>query len=249
MWNWECGIFQPNSIADILQAPVVQQDRVGPGLSCRPEFLEARHFNFNKAPWRLFFGFGHRVSDHYSELRIPHSEFSVERSKMVRLDQNSLSEVGTVVPPSPGAHCVLLESAQPWEGLTGVEDARAGGPGALDVAVRERGDAAERAQEVERGALGGEDGASSALNGKNRVATLHAGAILAFEHTAQRTIKRLKAAHSHGPAGENARSLGDDRGAPPHPWRGDPLGGEIAPRRIFAQGGVDQRLNGVRHQA
>ena len=79
-------------------------------------------------------------------------------ARWLSLNITQSDEVAAVVPAAPGPHRRLLERAQARRGLAGVPDAgRAAGRGRVDEARGEGGDAREVAEEVERGALAGED--------------------------------------------------------------------------------------------
>ncbi len=80
-------------------------------------------------------------------------------AQVVVLDQDRVVEPDAVVRAAAAADGVLLERAQAGRRLARVEDRRAGALDRVDVAARQRRDAAEAAEQVERSALAGEHGA------------------------------------------------------------------------------------------
>ncbi len=79
-----------------------------------------------------------------------------EAGEVVVLEHHPVREVAAVVPAAAGPHRRLLERAQAGRRLAGVPD-RGPRRGGVDEAAGEGGDAGEVAEEVQRGALGGED--------------------------------------------------------------------------------------------
>ncbi len=75
---------------------------------------------------------------------------------VVVLDERGVGQRHAVVDAAAAPHGVLLERAQPGRRLAGVADARAGAVDRVDPGGGERRDAGQVAQQVERGALGGE---------------------------------------------------------------------------------------------
>src|SRR5438105_10591049 len=69
-----------------------------------------------------------------------------------------------VVRAAAAAHGVLLERAQAWCRLTRVEDLRAGAVDEVDVARRQRGDATETGEEVQRSPFAREHGTGAAFD-------------------------------------------------------------------------------------
>ena len=96
---------------------------------------------------------------------------------MVLLHEDRVVQPAAVAHPSAGPHGGLLELAQSRRGLARVEDARARALHGLHVARRERRDAGEPPEEVERHALAGEDrgGRAADLGEHARLAPLALG--------------------------------------------------------------------------
>ena len=78
--------------------------------------------------------------------------------QVVVLDEQRLAEVEPVVRPAAAADGVLLQVPQPGRGLARVEQRGAGPVELGDAAGRQRGDAREPAEQVQRGPLAREDG-------------------------------------------------------------------------------------------
>ncbi|HUF08230.1 MAG TPA: hypothetical protein VMO47_02840, partial [Rhodothermales bacterium] len=75
---------------------------------------------------------------------------------VVVLDQEHVVEAVAVVPSTPGGHGVLVEMAETGRGLAGVVDPGLRPPYGVDVSARRGGDARGALEEVQRGALAGE---------------------------------------------------------------------------------------------
>ncbi len=89
---------------------------------------------------------------------------------VVLLHQHRVEETGAVALAAARHHGLLLEGPQAWRGLARVQDSR---PGPLDrphVPCRHRGDARKPAEQVQGGALGGEDPRRAALRAQHRPA-------------------------------------------------------------------------------
>ena len=76
---------------------------------------------------------------------------------VVVLDQDRVVEAEAVVRAAAGAHGVFLQGAKARRGLARAGDPRLRAGDGVDIAARQRGDAGEMAEEVERHALGGKD--------------------------------------------------------------------------------------------
>src|SRR5262249_29453782 len=85
-------------------------------------------------------------------------------AEVVLLDEHAVVEAGTMVAASTAAHGVLLEGTEAGGGLAGVEDGGGGAVRQLDEASRERGDAAEPGEQIERDTLAAEDRAGRPLH-------------------------------------------------------------------------------------
>ena len=81
---------------------------------------------------------------------------------VVVLDQDRVVEAEAVVEAAAAAHGVFLQRAQARRGLARAADARVGACGAAHVIGRQRGDAGQAADEIQRGALADEHGARRA---------------------------------------------------------------------------------------
>ena len=91
-------------------------------------------------------------------------------SHVVLLHEHAVEEPEAVVHRSAGEDRVLLEHAQPGRGLPGVEDVDAGPFDRLHEGAGHGGDPGEVLEEIERHALGGENGARGSLErGERRV--------------------------------------------------------------------------------
>ena len=91
---------------------------------------------------------------------------------MVVLDQCGVRQRQPVVAAATGAHRVLLQGPQAGGGLAGVAY---DGPGALDgvgPAAGQRGDPGQVTQQVQRAALGGQQGTDLAAGRQDRLADL-----------------------------------------------------------------------------
>jgi hypothetical protein len=78
---------------------------------------------------------------------------------VVFLDQDAVIEAEAVVGAAAAGDGVFLRQAQAGQGLAGVDDACAGAGHGVDVEARDGGGGREQLQEIEGGALGGEQGA------------------------------------------------------------------------------------------
>src|SRR5262249_31768623 len=83
-------------------------------------------------------------------------------TQVVVLDQHGVVEAETVVRPAAGAHGQLLESTEAGWRLARVEDDRTRSRDGIDLARGQRRDPGEPAEQVERGALTGEERAGAA---------------------------------------------------------------------------------------
>ena len=100
--------------------------------------------------------------------RSAHRVLDAEMGEVVVLQQHPVGQVAAMVDTATGPDRGLLERAQAGRRLAGVPDAgvRRRSPGRVDEPARERGDAREVAEEVQRGALRGEDRASGPALGR-----------------------------------------------------------------------------------
>ena len=130
-------------LMDLLERQVVEQDDVGAGVDRRLDIGEALRLDLDQhlLPGRL-----HPLDGFADAAREP---------DVVVLDQDPVVEARAMVAAAAGAHRVLLERAQRRRRLARVED---GDPavGGVDVAARQRRDAGQALQEVERRPLGGQ---------------------------------------------------------------------------------------------
>ena len=117
-----------------------------------------------------------------------------------------------VVDPAAAAHGVLLQGPQQRHGLAGVADDRAGALDRVDPAPGQRGDAGQVAEQVQRGALGGEQ-----LPGLAADAHQHVAACCTGRRRGRRTRSRSRPAPR--PAAAPARR---SPGPPPRRRRGRP---------------------------
>ena len=107
---------------------------------------------------------------------------------MVVFDQDHVVEADAVVLSAAAAHSQLVQRAQTGRGLTRVEDHGARPGHGIDEAPRQRGDARHAAQKVERGPLGGEQGARRAGDRSERIAV---GYLRAFGHQRDEADARI----------------------------------------------------------
>src|SRR5262245_21399270 len=76
---------------------------------------------------------------------------------MIVLDQDGVEEPGAVVATTAAPHGILLEKAQPWRRLARIDNICTRALERIDIAARERRDAAHAAEEVQGDALSAED--------------------------------------------------------------------------------------------
>ena len=208
---------------------VIQQDHVGAALHRVAHLLLVLALHLDAQQMR---GMRARPQD-----RRAHAS---RRRDMVILDQHAIIQPGAMVAPAAHAHRVLLQRAQPRRRLARIHDLRPCIPHRRDTARRQRGDAGEPPQEVERGPLGRQQRARLARDLRQRRASLHR---VAIRH------ERLERALGSS-CGEDARAIGSPATTPAsratiravalHPRRDRRLGRHVAAPDVLGQRAADQ---------
>ena len=159
---------------------------------------------------------------------------------VVVFDEDVFAEGRAVVHAAAAAHGVFFERAPAGRGLAGVDDAGGGAGDGVGVAARLRGDAGEALDEIEGGALGGEERRGGAGNGENLGAVFDAVAVGGGEFRLQRGIDAGEDGGGDVDAAEREVLAGLDEGAGEVARREDRAAGDIAKPGVFVEGEVDQ---------
>jgi len=132
---------------------------------------------------------------------------------VVVLPQHRLSQRAAVRDAAPYNHRVTLEGAQARCGLAGVGDPRLRPGHRLDRPARQRGDAREPLQEVERDALPGEQRAGRRPHAREHRPRGHPLAIRPARLEARVPLERAVDACDDRQASDDEPALGDEGGA------------------------------------
>ena len=165
---------------------------------------------------------------------------------VVVLDQHGIVEAEAVVAAPARAHRVFLRRAEPWKGLARIRHTRAEGAHSLDDGGGCGRDPGEMAEKVERGPLGGEDGARRAADAGDRLAGADAAAVGPRNGERDRRIEEAESERGKIEAGDHAGLARDERGLGARRGGDDRVRGEIAgAAEIFgecrAHEGLDQQ--------
>lgn len=146
-----------------------------------------------------------------------------------------------VIAAAAHPHRVLLRPAQSGDGLAGVEHGDPGAGGEVAVAARRGGGAGQRLQQVERGALAGEQGAGVALQFAQHLVGAQVVALGGQPAAAAAGVEAREHQLGPGAAAQHAGLAGDDAGAGAGAG-GDQLCGDVAAAEVLGEGLVDQAL-------
>ena len=106
-----------------------------------------------------------------------HGRDAARDCDVVVLDQNRVVETEAVIEAAAATHRIFLQRAQPRRGLAGAANPRACVSDQLYEGRRLGRDAGQVAEEIERGALGGEQGARIRLDGHQLGLGFNGGAV------------------------------------------------------------------------
>src|SRR5205085_7543529 len=127
---------------------------------------------------------------------------------VIVFDQNRVVQPEPMVRPAAGAHRVLLQFAERWRRFAGVED-RDAAAGGVDETPRQRRNAAEPLEKVERGALAGEERPRRPGNGRNRGAGRAALAVSGADGDRDAGFELPEGLQRHVEAGDDAVLFGE----------------------------------------
>ena len=185
--------MRAHGLMDLLERQVVEQDDVGAGVDRGLDVGEALRLDLDQ---HLLAGRLHPL-DGFGD--------AAGEPDVVVLDQDAVVEAGAMVAAAAGAHRVLLERAQRRRRLARVEH---GDPvrGGVDETPRQRGDARQALQEVERGPLRRQHQRRRAADLGGDVARLAPIAVTIPERDVHRGIELTERLCRHVEAGEHARA-------------------------------------------
>ena len=166
---------------------------------------------------------------------------------VVVFDEDVLAEGGAVVHAAAAAHGVFLECAPAGCGLARIDDAGGGAGEGIRVAARLRGDAGEALNEIEGGALGGEERCSGAGDGENLGAVFDAVPVGGGEFYLKRGVDPGEDGGGDVDAAEREVLAGLDKGAGAVAQRKDRAAGDVAEPGVFVEGEVNQ-VSGARRE-
>ena len=164
-------------------------------------------------------------------------------SDVVVLDQDRVGEIRAMVRAAAAGDGELVEPPQARRGLARVEDLDARALDRRDVPAGGGGDARHPLQQVERGALGGQDRAGRALDPGDRARRVRNALAFADQHL--HLGGRVEPAHDlvgHRQAAHDSRLAHDDVGDRRQLGRHGRLGRGVAAAGVLRQGGVDHTL-------
>ena len=145
-------------LTNLVRRHVVQQHRLGAMFQYPIEFLQRADLYFNllrAAPI---------VQCSFDGLdRAP------RQSNVIVLDQHTVAEIEAMIMAAATRHRVLVEQTQPGNGLARIQDYGLGPFHFVDVAPRERGDAAHPLHDFQDHALAGKDDARIMNDHRNRL--------------------------------------------------------------------------------
>ncbi len=162
---------------------------------------------------------------------------------VVVLDQHAVVEAEAMVAAAAAAHRVLLEGAQPGGGLAGADDARGVRPDRRHQLAGGGGDAGEAAEEVERRALGREEGAGGSAHHRQDLAGDGVAAVGEVDLDRAAGVEQAE-------GGERRLQPGDPTRRPRHHarlgaevGRQDGVAGQVAgAAEVLLEGAPDDRL-------
>ena len=135
---------------------------------------------------------------------------SRRRARWLSLIEDRVVEPEAVVAAAAARDRVLLERAQPGRRLARVEDLGAGALDGVHVPARERGDAGEAAEEVERRALAGQDRRGAAREARDDRPAVDRVAVGGERFEAQVGIERVEDVAGDVEAADDAGLLHED---------------------------------------
>ena len=154
------------------------------------------------------------------------------QADVVILDQQTVVERQTVVDATAGSHRIFLEDAEGRCGLAGIKD-RCPTIRRVNEASRQRGRAGHPLQEVERGALGGQQGRGESRDANHGLTRLAPVTVLAQPRHLGMGIELAERLEGHLDSGEHPGRL--DHHLPDRPLlaRHRRVGRHIAPAHIL----------------
>ena len=161
---------------------------------------------------------------------------------MVILHQHAVVEAEAMVGAAAAAHGKLLEDAQAGGRLARIQDHAIIGLDRLDELVGERGGAAHALDEVERGALGSQDGAGAAGKAGQDAAGGGQGTIGDEDLVGEGGVEHLQDVERHVEPGHAAGLAGLDFAGGQHVGPHEGEGGGVARANILLQRGADGEL-------
>ena len=225
------GAGDAHRLAAVVGTEVIDQDAVAAGLQCLPQLFQGFHFH-DQRQVRLGGACGGDRRGH----RAGHAD-------VVFLEHHRVVQAEAVVAAAAGAHRVLLRQAQAGQGLAGIQDHGAGAAHRFDMGGGGGGGARQGLQEVERAALGADQGAAAAFQQGQHGAGGHA---LAFGHLPVDLHPRIQftvAGVEPGPAGDHRVLLAQQVGAFGHVRQQG--GGDVAAAQVLGQGAPHVGQHGV----
>ena len=195
-------------LAHLRQAHVVEQDHAGAGVERLAKFVGIFDLDLDELAGaggksRDALGLGDGGGD------------AAGRQDVVFLDQNGVIEAESVVAAAAAKYGEFLRAAQAGQRLAGIDDLRArAGDGVGELAGLGR-HAGEQLQEVEGGALAGQERPGRAFDFAEQLVGGDALAVGGVPVYADRRIERLKTGVEPGAAAENGVFARDDGGLGP----------------------------------
>ena len=159
---------------------------------------------------------------------------------VVVFDQDRVIEAEAVVEAAAAQDGIFLEGAEAGRRFAGADDAGFGVGDGCDIARCQRGDAGKATEEIQRDALGGEEGAGGAFNGRKDRAGGDGCTIRDAGFKTQGWIEQAEGGFREIKPRDNARlARGNDGAGLFHRGNGG-VGGDVAgAAEIFEEGGAD----------
>ena len=160
---------------------------------------------------------------------------------VVVLDQDRVIEAEAVIDPAAATHRVFLQRAQAGRGLAGIDDPRARAFHGVHIGPGQGGDARQTAHQVQRHALGAQQGASIGVDPGEPGPGADLSAVLGHRLEVGGGVELQDRQTGAGEAADNAGLAAGEHGAQARVRRHAGLRGHIArPAQVLGQGGADR---------
>lgn len=238
--------FQPKTtsveghrLAELGEVHVVQQDEVDAGESQEiGQLLESGGFELDAHAWVIR---PHAIDGLLQGFQV------ASGCQVIVFDHDSVIEPETMIDGAASEHGLFFDQAPAGRGFARVPDFDWVGFDRFDIASGHGGDAGEALEEVQRGALGGEDGAGATFDFDEGIAWLEGLAIGEQRPDAQAGVDFTKHRLGDGHASDDAWFAGNDAALVAGAVADEVNRGDITAADVFGDGGLDESEGGWMH--